>query len=65
MTHSHFLGIDSSTTATKALVMDASGAVVAVGRSEYDFDTPRPLWSEQAPELWWRATAEAIRRALR
>jgi xylulokinase len=57
---SYVIGIDTSTTATKALVMDAAGTVVAVGRSEYGFETPRPLWSEQSPTLWWTATAEAI-----
>lgn len=57
---SYFIGIDSSTTATKALLMDEAGAVVGVGRSSYDFETPRPLWSEQAPELWSVATVEAI-----
>lgn len=61
---SYFIGIDSSTTATKALVMDEQGAVVAIGRSEYDFETPRPLWSEQSPELWWDAVVVAIREAL-
>ena len=61
---SYFIGIDSSTTATKALVMDERGAVVAIGRSEYDFETPRPLWSEQSPDLWWNATVVAIREAL-
>ena len=55
-----FLGIDSSTTATKALLMDAEGAVIAVGRSTYGFDTPHPLWSEQDPHLWWSATRAAI-----
>ncbi len=61
---SYFIGIDSSTTATKALLMDAKGAVVAIGRSEYDFEAPRPLWSEQSPHLWWDATVVAVRRAL-
>ena len=61
---SYFIGIDSSTTATKALLMDDEGAVVAIGRSEYDFETPRPLWSEQSPHLWWDATVIAIREAL-
>jgi xylulokinase len=60
----HYLGIDTSTTATKALVMDPDGAVVAVGRSDHDVDTPHPLWSEQAPALWWDATIMAIRAAL-
>ena len=60
----HCLGIDTSTTATKALIIDGNGSVVAVGRSEYEFTTPRPLWSEQEPELWWHATTEAIAEAL-
>ena len=61
---SYFIGIDSSTTATKALLMDEQGAVVSIGRSEYDFESPRPLWSEQSPDLWWDATVVAIREAL-
>ena len=60
----YFIGVDSSTTATKALLMDDQGAVVAIGRSEYDFETPRPLWSEQSPHLWWDATVIAIREAI-
>lgn len=61
---SYYLGIDSSTTATKALLMDADGRVVAVGRSEYGFDTPKPLWAEQSPESWWLATVDSIKQAL-
>ncbi|MFN2151202.1 MAG: FGGY family carbohydrate kinase, partial [Anaerolineales bacterium] len=49
----HFIGIDSSTTATKALLMDDHGDVVAVASHEYPFETPKPLWSEQDPALWW------------
>jgi len=61
---SYTIGIDSSTTATKALLMDADARIVAIGRSEYTFDTPRPLWSEQDPRLWWDATVAAIRQVL-
>lgn len=61
---SHVLGIDTSTTATKAVVVDGAGSVVAVGSATYDYQTPRPLWSEQDPGLWWTATREAIRSAL-
>lgn len=59
----YFLGIDVSTTATKALLIDEEGAVRAVGRSTYSFATPRPLWSEQSPHLWWDAAVGAIARA--
>jgi xylulokinase len=61
----YFLGIDSSTTATKALLMDAAGTVVGVASSEYTFDTPRPLWSEQDPHLWWKGTVASVRAVLR
>jgi xylulokinase len=61
---SYCIGIDTSTTATKALLLDADGAVVGVGRSDYGYDTPRPLWSEQDPHLWWQGTIAAIRSVL-
>ena len=57
----HVLGIDVSTTATKAVLIDESGAVVGVGASAYGFNVPRPLWSEQDPELWWDGAVTAIR----
>ena len=55
------LGIDVSTTATKAVLIDESGAVRGIGIAEYGFDVPRPLWSEQDPALWWDGAAAAIR----
>lgn len=60
----YVLGIDVSTTATKALLIDAAGAVVASASTEYPFETPRPLWSEQDPALWWEGAARSIRAAL-
>ncbi len=61
---SFVIGIDTSTTATKALLLDQAGAVVATGASEYDYETPQPLWTEQDPELWWHATVSAVRRLI-
>jgi xylulokinase len=60
----HLLGIDVSTTATKALLVDEQGRLVAVASSEYDLSTPRPLWAEQDPELWWRAAQISIREVI-
>lgn len=57
---SYVLGIDSSTTATKAILVDQEGEVRGVGSSSYDYETPRPLWSEQDPQLWWSATIDAV-----
>jgi xylulokinase len=58
------LGIDVSTTATKAVLIDETGAVAGIGSAEYAYDVPRPLWSEQDPELWWAGTIAAIRSVL-
>jgi xylulokinase len=60
----YLIGIDVSTTATKALLMDSQGEVKAVASSEYAYDTPRPLWAEQDPALWWDGAVQSIRRVL-
>ncbi|MCP4415863.1 MAG: xylulokinase [Chloroflexi bacterium] len=60
----YFMGIDSSTTATKALLMAENGDVVGVATSTYGYKTPQPLWSEQHPALWWQATVAAVRQVL-
>ena len=59
-----FLGIDLSTTGAKALVIDSAGAIVSSATTPLTLSTPRPLWSEQNPHEWWRATANSVRRAL-
>jgi xylulokinase len=61
---SHVLGIDVSTTATKAVLVDETGTVAVIGTAEYGFDQPRPLWAEQEPALWWDGTIAAIRQVL-
>ncbi len=58
------LGIDVSTTATKAVLVGPDGSVASTGVAEYGFDIPRPLWSEQDPRLWSEGAVTAIRSAL-
>ncbi len=60
----YVLGIDLSTTATKAVLVAEDGLVAAVGVSEYDSQAPQPLWSEQDPATWWQAARAAIHSAL-
>lgn len=61
---SYVLGIDVSTTATKALLVDGDGNVVSEGVSSYRFEAPHPTWAEQDPKLWWEAAGLAVRSAL-
>lgn len=57
----YFLGVDTSTTASKALAVDAQGNVVVIKGNPHELSTPRPLWSEQDPENWWQAASKSIR----
>ena len=54
----YFLGIDVSTTATKALLIDERGEVAAVASTPHTLQTPKPLWSEQDPHEWWEAVSD-------
>ncbi|GAB4202420.1 MAG: xylulokinase [Roseiflexaceae bacterium] len=61
----YFIGIDVSTTASKALVIDGRGEPVASHSTPHDLSTPRPLWSEQDPRQWWEAACASLRAVLR
>ncbi len=60
----YVIGIDSSTTATKAVVWDHEGHAVAEGRAEFALALARPGWHEQDAEDWWRSCATAVTQAL-
>jgi len=57
----YLLGLDVSTTGSKALLIDETGAVVASHTTPHDLSQPRPLWSEQNPSDWWAGMAAAIK----
>jgi D-xylulose kinase len=61
------IGIDSGTQSTKALVVDANtGKVLGSGAAKYDLIPGLPPGAkEQHPETWRKATATAIRAALK
>lgn len=61
---SYFLGIDSSTTGVKTLLIDRAGAVIATASSDLPLYTPLPLWSEQDPADWWAGAQSSIRLVL-
>jgi len=64
MSKEYFLGLDISTTGSKALLVDERGQVTAVASSLHTLQTPRPLWSEQDPGEWWEAASKAIHSVL-
>ncbi len=56
-----YLGIDIGTSSVKAVLMDDQGQLFAQGSAPLTVERPEPLWSEQDPESWWRATVAAVR----
>jgi len=55
------LGLDVSTTASKAICIDSKGNICGVAANEHQLLRPYPLWSEQNPEDWWSAMRQSIR----
>lgn len=60
MSHARCLGIDVGTSSVKVVVADASGEILASAEAPLDVSRPAPLWSEQHPDDWWRATEQAV-----
>ncbi len=55
------IGLDVGTSGTKAVAIDASGALVASALVEYPLLTPKPGWAEQDPASWKSASIDALR----
>src|SRR5512142_425004 len=58
------LGLDSSTTACKAIIWDCRGTSVARGYNSLALLAPQPAWHEQPAESWWVSMTHAIRQAV-
>jgi sugar (pentulose or hexulose) kinase len=57
------IGIDSSTTACKAIIWDRYGNAIAEGRSPLPLVTLHPSWYEQSANDWWEAVVQSLRQA--
>jgi xylulokinase len=55
-----YLGIDVGTSAVKAVITSDAGRVCAQATAPIPVSRPFPLWSEQDPDEWWRATEGAL-----
>jgi sugar (pentulose or hexulose) kinase len=55
------IGIDSSTTATKAIAFDRRGHMVAEGRAPVPLSNPKPGWFEQEVSDWTGALTIALK----
>ncbi len=56
-----YLGIDLGTTALKAVLSDGRSRVLASETVAIVTTRPKPGWSEQHPDLWWKALVRAAK----
>ncbi len=61
----YWLGLDVGTSGSRALLVDARGRVHSSFTAAHEeMHMPRPLWAEQDPNDWWRASQVAIKGVL-
>lgn len=61
----YVLGIDIGTGGSRALVVNERGEILgSYTAAHQEMTMLRPLWAEQDPDDWWRASKEAVKGAL-
>ncbi|MEW6356317.1 MAG: xylulokinase [Planctomycetota bacterium] len=60
----YLIGIDVGTSGTKTLLINEAGEILGNVTEGYPCHSPRPLWSEQDPADWWRATVDSVKRVI-
>ena len=58
------LGIDLGTSGCKTVLVARDGAILASATANYPLSTPKPLWSEQDPQDWWKGLVASVRACL-
>ncbi len=61
----YLLGIDIGTSGTKTILADHKGVIKAEAIAGYPVYSPRPGWSEQDPEDWWKGARTSVRAVLK
>jgi sugar (pentulose or hexulose) kinase len=59
-TQRHVIGVDIGTQSTKAVLVDATGRLVAQHSASYRVDTPYPMWAQQWPQVWLDAVVACV-----
>ncbi len=57
----YYIGADLGTSALKLLLVDSFGKIVKTATRSYPVQYPKPAWSEQNPEDWWRAFLSGVK----
>ncbi|MBQ8526033.1 MAG: xylulokinase [Clostridia bacterium] len=57
----YYIGADLGTSALKLLLVREDGQIANSVTKSYDVSYPKPGWSEQAPENWWKTFESGIK----
>jgi len=57
----YLLGLDIGTTATKAILADTEGHILAEQSAPNMLDSPQPGWAEENPAEWWENVGTVCR----
>lgn len=60
----YVIGIDLGTSATKTVLFDINGGIVASASREYDLIQPHNGWAEQNPQDWYDAAIETLKKVV-
>lgn len=55
-----YIGIDLGTSGVKAVLLNEQQQILATVQQPLSISRPQPLWSEQQPADWWKATDKAM-----
>ena len=61
----NYIGVDLGTSAVKLILTDETGAILRTVSKAYPLSSPKPQWSEQAPEDWWNGVLEGLEELLK
>lgn len=59
-----YIGIDLGTSAVKLLLMEGNGKILKIVNREYPLEFPKPGWSQQNPEDWFKKTIDGLKELL-
>jgi len=62
---SKLLGIDIGTSSLKSSIYNIEGSLLGTSMESYQILQAHTTWAEHDPNLWWRALANTLRRALK
>ena len=61
----YLLGIDIGTSGTKSAIFNTEGELISLASKEYVFESVKPGYAEQDPDVWWKAVVFTVKEAIK